>query len=99
MNLEDDLRRWPGDVTEGLAFQLMRSFAAIDSMLRDIGLDGWSSDMVADELLRRVHRRLQHVAEDYGSSDTRRTAAIVAVAVERIGLEEDWLDHAPAFRR
>ena len=99
MTLEDDLRRWPGDVTEGLAFQLMRSFAAMDSMLRDIGTDGWPPDLVADELLRRLHRRLQHVAEDHGLSDTRCAAAIVAVVVDRIGLDDHWLDDAPAFRR
>jgi hypothetical protein len=99
MTFEDDLRRWPGDVSEELAFQLIRSFAALDSMLRDIGTDGWSPGLVADELLRRLHRRLQHVAGDYGLSDTRCAAAIVAVAVERIGLDDHWLDDTPAFRR
>ena len=99
MDYEQDLRRWPHDPAEDLAFQLMRSFAAVDVMLRDVGEEGWSADLVAYELLRRLLGRLQHMAEDFSVMETRSAAALIAEATERIGLDADWLDNAPAFRR
>lgn len=85
MNVEERLRRWPHDPTESLAYEMLRCYAAVDGLLRDnLGGPDWSPTEVADELLRRLHTRVRHSAEDFSADDVTITLNMLVEMVNRL---------------
>lgn len=100
MDYEEALRRWPSDATEALAFQLMRCYVAVDEMRHDgIGAADWSATDVAHELLRRLHARARHIAEDFGRDETTITLNILTEITNRLVPHEFDPEAARVFRQ
>ena len=94
-----ELRRWPYDTTEALAYEMLRCFVAVDGLLHeDLGRPDWSPTEIADELLRRLHRRVRHVAEDFGADDVTITLNLLVEMVNRLLPRSFDPEATPAFR-
>ena len=99
MDAQERLRRWPYDSTEALACGLLRCYVAVDGMLRDgLGGPGWSPTEIADELLRRLHTRTRHIAEDFDANDVTITLNMLGEMVNRLLPRSFDPEASPAFR-
>jgi hypothetical protein len=91
----------PSDVAADLAHELVRCFAAVAAMSeRDLGAPGWSPREVADELQRRVARRVHDYVIVYGTEETLDWIMLLAEAIDNLG-NGDQLnpETVAAFRR
>jgi hypothetical protein len=91
----------PADVAAQLAYEFVRCFAAVAALCDDgLGAPGWSPGEVADELERRIARRLEDFAVVFGIPETADWTILLAEAIDNLG-NGDVLepDAVAAFQR
>jgi hypothetical protein len=93
--------RTPAQVADNLAYELVRCFAAVTALLDDeVAGPGRPPDAVADELIRRVQRRVHDMVVVFGADEIGCCVSLLAEAVDNLGQGLRLRpDAGPAFRR